>query len=438
MYWYIEEYIPILVFIFILTFLIFRCLTERIRISEFDSLGVLNITVTFSVVLLFSFFLGEYINLQQLIQILTLIFSFYLGIYLVSMYFKPSLKRGRRKEVLELFAYDNLKNINLVMMFVYNSLIGVLFAILLLKKYGGPDERLLVAKSNRAIDIIRIGISSVLPYYAVGLYLLTKKKIYLAFIFLLTVIGFFSGSKGFLLQYIVTYFTLDGLINGKRDIKFYIRRSFLFFIFIASAVLVKIFWGATTQVALMDILNRILASGDIYYLSFIIGDYTQLFGEYNLIYYILHPFTSIIGIRGYEFPIGALILSTAGREVVGTGPNPHLPILSLILAKGVYLFSLFFSFLVGCFVCISRIVAINFIAKRKIPPYWRIAFFSVFFDFVSHLYIDIGYFEFVLIGTFVVTVIFSVFYEFILGLRYKRREPILTMHSDPREFCGGD
>jgi hypothetical protein len=425
MYSFIEEYIPILVFIFILTFLIFRHLTERIRISEFDSLGIINITVTFSVVLLFSFFLGEYINLQQLIQILTLIFSFYFGIYLVSMYFKPSLKRGRRKEVLELFAYDNLKNINLVMMLVFNSLIGVLFAILLLKNYSSPGERLLVAKSYRAIDIIRIGISSVLPYYAVGLYLLTKKKIYLAVIFLLTVIGFFSGSRGFLLQYIVTYFTLDGLINGKRDIKFYIRRSYLFFIFITSAVLVKIFWGATTQEALMDILDRILASGDIYYFSFIIGDYTQLFGEYNLISYILHPFTSIIGIRGYEFPIGALILSTAGLEVVGVGPNPHLPIVSLILSNGVYLFSLFFSFLVGCFVCISRIVAINFIAKRKIPPYWRIAFFSVFFDSVSSLYADIGYFEFVLIGTFVVTVIFSIFYEFILGLRYKRRKPIL-------------
>jgi hypothetical protein len=425
MYWLIEEYIPFLVFIFILTFLIFRYLTERIRVSEFDSLGILNVTVTFSVVLLFSLFLGEYITLQQLIQILTLIFSFYFGIYLVSMYFKPSLKRGRRKEVLELFAYDNLKNINLLMMFVFNSLIGVLFAILLLKNYGSPDERLLVAKSYRAIDIIRIGISSVLPYYAVGLYLLTKKRIYLAIIFLLAVFSFFSGSKGFLLQYIVTYFTLDGLINGKRDIKFYIRRLYLVFIFIASAVIVKIFWGATTQEALMGIIDRILASGDIFYFSFVIGDYTKLFGEYNLIYYIFHPFTSLIGMKGYEFPVGSLILSTAGREIVGTGPNPHLPILSLILTNGVYSYSLFFSFLLGCLVCFSKIVAINFIANRKIPPYWRIAFFSVFFDSVSSLYIDIGYFEFVLIGTFVVTVIFSVFYEFILGLRYKRKKPIL-------------
>ncbi|UOD35676.1 oligosaccharide repeat unit polymerase [Deferribacteraceae bacterium V6Fe1] len=424
MYYYVSEILLIGFFVFILVFLILRYLTKIARISEFDSLGILNINVATSVVLLIAFFLQGYIHFSSLLQISILIFSFYLGIYLTSLVCVPILKKNRRSEALEMFAYDNLRILNLVNMLLLFVITSGYLSFILFQTYSIPDARLLVSKSLRVIDIVRIGVSSVFPYYAIGLYLITKRIIFLLFIFLAVMVEFFSGSKGFLLQYIVVFFTLDALFNGKRNIKFYFKSLYLFGIFIVSAVVVKIFWGSTIKQAFMGVVDRIVSAGDIYYYAFISGDYTKLFGQYNLLYYILHPFTSIIGIRGYEWPIGALIKSTAGLEVNGTGPNPHLPILVLVLMNGNYFLSLLFSFLVGCFVCISRVFALSFISMKKYPPYWRIAFFSVFFSSVSSLYVDIGSFQFYLIGTFVITLIFSIFYEFILGLKYKRNKPI--------------
>jgi len=422
-YYYVSKAPLIGFFVFILAFLIFRYLTRRTRISEFDSLGVLNITVALSVVLLIVFFLGGYIHFSSLIQIFILILSFYFGIYLMSLLFASSLKRDRSSDAVEMFAYDNLKMLNLVTMLLFFVIVSGILSFSLFETYGSPDERLLIAKANRIIDMVRIGVSSVFPYYAIGLYLITKRRIYLLFVFLAVMVGFFSGSKGFILSYIIVYFTLDGLFNGKRNIKFYFKSSHLFGIFIASAIGVRIFWGSTIEQSFMEIQDRILSAGDIYYYAFISGDYTKLFGQYSLLSYILHPFTSIIGIRGYEWPVGALIKSTGGLEVTGTGPNPHLPILALVLMNGSYFPGLLFSFLAGCFVCILRIFALKFISRKKYPPYWRIAFFSVFFGSISWLYVDIGLFQFALIGTFGITLIFSVFYEFILGLKYKRKKP---------------
>jgi hypothetical protein len=421
-YYYIGKAPLIACFVFAIAFLIFRYSTRRIRISEFDSLGVLNITVALSAVLLIGFFLGGYVRLSSLIQIIILIFSFYLGIHLISLLFASTLKIDRSFSAIEIFACDNLRGLNLVVMFLCLMITGGILNLLLFKTYGSPDERLLVAKANRAIDIIRIGVSSVFPYYAIGLYLLTKHRIYLLFVFMAVMVGFFSGSKSFILSYIVVYFTLDGLFHGKRSIKLYFKSLYLFGVFIASAVGVKMFWGGTVTQSLMGVWDAILSAGDIYYYAFIIGDYTKLFEKYNLLSYISHPFTSIIGIRGYEWPIGALIRYTGGLEVTGAGPNPHLPILAMVLMKGNYFASLLFAFVIGCFVCISRIYALKIIGNKNVPPYWRLAIFSVFFGAISSLYIDIGSFQFQLIGVLFVTLMFSMFYEIVLGLRYTRKK----------------
>jgi hypothetical protein len=41
---------------------------------------------------------------------------------------------------------------------------------------------------------------------------------------------------------------------------------------------------------------------------------------------VMHPLTSLVGVRGYEKPLGAMLASEVMKDDVLTGPNPQLPV----------------------------------------------------------------------------------------------------------------
>jgi hypothetical protein len=47
----------------------------------------------------------------------------------------------------------------------------------------------------------------------------------------------------------------------------------------------------------------------------------------NFFAYMLHPITSLVGVRGYDKPLGSMLASAAQGDDVLTGPNPQLPVL---------------------------------------------------------------------------------------------------------------
>jgi hypothetical protein len=57
-------------------------------------------------------------------------------------------------------------------------------------------------------------------------------------------------------------------------------------------------------------------------LAMIRGDYKVAFSSY-----MLHPITSLVGVRAYEKPLGAMLMSQVEQRDVLTGPNPQLPVL---------------------------------------------------------------------------------------------------------------
>lgn len=74
---------------------------------------------------------------------------------------------------------------------------------------------------------------------------------------------------------------------------------------------------------------RLWLSGDVYLLAYQQDALDELRRYYHPTFfrYIFHPITDLVGIRGYEYPLGAMLASQAAHTTVLTGPNPQLPVL---------------------------------------------------------------------------------------------------------------
>lgn len=74
---------------------------------------------------------------------------------------------------------------------------------------------------------------------------------------------------------------------------------------------------------------RLWLSGDVYILAYQMGALATLRSYYHVSFipYVFHPVTDLVGIRAYQYPLGAMIASEIAGETKLTGPNPQLPVL---------------------------------------------------------------------------------------------------------------
>jgi hypothetical protein len=423
---FVSEYILPYLICTIVIFIVTRFLTSKLTNTELDVFATVNSNVAFSTSLLFIFYLLGLVNLDDLLQIIGLYFSFYLGIYLSSLIWQNKFifYLNNNNSIQKVFIIDNLGKNNILTIGLILFVITAFFAIILLLQGEASDDRVVFAKAYRWINIVLTGSQTIFIPYAIGHYLVKKTPRVGVIIILNVICSFFSGSKGFIIQYIITFFMMNTIINGKKSWlkKIKLKYIFLLITLLVSPIAMIMFWrGEGFYDAAILVLDRLYASGDIYYYSFVAGDYTKLFGEYNFISYLLHPFTSIIGIRGYEWPIGSELFAMANKqsEVLGYGPNPHLPILSLVILNGNFLLAIIFCFFVGVFVTWSRLFSLRIMQITNIPPFWRIAIFSLFFMFSPLVVIDIAQFQFMLVGVLFVIAILSMIYK-IMGLKYSK------------------
>jgi hypothetical protein len=89
-------------------------------------------------------------------------------------------------------------------------------------------------------------------------------------------------------------------------------------------------YKATSPAAVLLLFGyRLWLSGDVYVLAYEQGALDAVRGYYHptFLRYIFHPITDLVGIRGYEYPLGAMLASQVANTTVLTGPNPQLPVL---------------------------------------------------------------------------------------------------------------
>jgi len=209
------------------------------------------------------------------------------------------------------------------------------------------------------------------------------------------------------LYFVVVTIILSGLM-GARSTPIIYMLIFLFFYFHTNTINVRnyLYIGGIGLLVLFlptyfmydhafeMILNRVYMAADIYLWSFQIGDYTQLSGYYDPLSYVFHQFTSLVGVRGYDFPMGAQILSTANLTVTGSGPNDQMPMLGLLFYGddifSVILFTLFFAFLT----MVSVIFTFYFFSLTKINLAFRVLVFTLIYPSAVFIFIGVGAYSF--------------------------------------------
>ena len=426
---FVSQYIWQYFIFMIATFFLLRFLSYKLLTTEFDILALTTLNVALSTSLLFVFYILDLVSISDLYEIGFLYLSVYFGIYLSSLIWRKKLKfyiNNDQKEslIVRLYNVDTLAEKNLLILGWLLIFITMFFGIILLTQGEFSDERIVFAKSYRWLNILLTGCQTIFIPYSIGYYLVKRNKTIGIMILLNLMVSFLSGSKGFAIAYVVNFLIMSSFIDRKKSLFKKVKISYIFGLIISliSPTFLIMFWTKNSFAEATQIfLSRIYSSGDIFYYSFIVGDYRELFGNYNFFSYLLHPFTSIFGIRGYEWPIGAELFGMLNNqvEISGYGPNPHIPILSLVLLNGNLLFSVFFCFLNGVFISWSRVFSVKILQNEHINPFLRISAFSLFFMATPGIVIDLAQFEFTFISVISVVLILTCIHK-IIGLSYSK------------------
>ncbi len=397
----------------ILMYIIIALQYKKINKAVFISpllIQILTFTISFSTVI-FLYNQG-YINSQDF-YILLMQFSIYFFVLMITPYFISSNHSN-------LSSYMNLRKFDFQMInfiFYINLIIGLTYVLLFWSLYSEGSDRLYFNKDFRVLSLLSIltSISAISTSSAV--FSKTKQKKYFIYFIISIILASLMGSRASAIVgiFIFAFFYFHcNKVNSLLIIKI-ISVVALFLI-----VPTQIMYGNAFEI----IMDRIMMSGDIYLFSYVIGDYTQLIDFYDPISYLMHPFSSIVGIRGYDYPLGAEILSTANLPVTGVGPNDQMPILGLTFFNDcivcIIIFTLFFSLLIMFFI----LLAYRIFRETKLHLTIRVIVFTVIYIQVINIFIGVNAFSFnIIIGVFAICVyFFALFLKDVFNITKRGKE----------------
>lgn len=368
---------------------------KRYCFGFLDPMGVLKLLVTVSLVDLTILFLNDYLKQDEFLKMITLTAIFLFFTWVPSLFFsKQNFKQG----INDLLIRTNLNDDQAVFKFTLATalILNVIFSLLLLGAESG-DYRIVLAKQFRLLDVLKNGFTNVALTYGFLLVVFTNNKRILFQLILFAFTLFFTGAKSFVLTIVVTYFFFYGIHNYEnflpkrflKSVKEKLVVGILGVVIILSGFLTLWYWRGDPSVAWDILLSRVFLAGDIYLYAYVWGDYTQLYEKYNIGLYFLHPFLKLLGLQGYDFPLGAELFGLTGQPIEGFGPNAQLPILVAVLTHGNTELAFFVMSLLGLlygasFVVIQKMMVKNFPA---ILIYYLIA---IYLWCLPTFYLDIG------------------------------------------------
>jgi hypothetical protein len=341
---------------------------------------ILTFTISFFTVI--HLFLENYI-LEETFLLLILQFLMYFFTFMML----PHVISNRYSE-LKNFVNIRPFDFKFATVIFYISLFtALIYIILFWTLYSEGSDRLYFNRDFRSLSLLNTLFSTWCLSLSSIIYSKNKNKKFLFYIFITIVLLLFMGSKGIAIVgiFIFLFFYLQ---YNKLNIKYIFISGMI--ILIAVIVPTQIMYGNALEV----IIDRIMMSGDIYLFSFVIGDYRELIGFYDTLKYFLHPFSSLFGIRGYDFPLGAQILSTANIPVTGVGPQDHMSILALTFFPDSYLAIFIFTIYICLIIFLFMILNFYIFSLTKIHITLRSVIFILIYTQIINIFVGINAFSF--------------------------------------------
>jgi hypothetical protein len=264
----------------------------------------------------------------------------------------------------------------------------IIYSYVLITQFGSGDARLVLSKAIRGFDIFFGGLDNIVMLMVVLYFSINKSKLNILALVLFAVVSFFTGSKGSIISIVLALIVFESLLNRVKIVS--LKNIALFCFGVISIIAIRSFWMGRLDI--MGFIDRIIGSGDVYHISLITGNYEKLMGYYNPLAYILHPFTAIFGYRGYEYPLGSMLMTTMGYVAGPNGPNPQLPVLNAVLFGKAPVFLCIYIFIIGLLMAFMMKYGYKMLFDRKSDIFLKIILFKLFYLSALDIYLDQGYF----------------------------------------------
>jgi len=322
-----------------------------------------------------------------------------------------------KKKYIKLSDSINIKHFDkqiVKILFYVSTAIGILYIAILWSMYSSGSDRFILNKSMRPLMLLNQLFSVWVLAMSSIIYSKTKTKKFLYYAIITIILSGFMGSRAAavvgLLLFLFYYLQFNTI--SKKYFKYIISISVLL-------IFLPTYFMYNNAVEML--INRVVLSADIYLWSFVIGDYKELIGFYEPLSYFLHPFTSLVGIRGYDFPFGAQIISTANLEPDGTGPQDHMLMLGLLFFSDCFYCIILFTIFFALLTMLSLIFIFYFFSKTRIPLSLRVLVFTLLYARSIAIFVGVNAYSFNIVIAIMGIVVYSIF-DFLKIISVKKKE----------------
>jgi hypothetical protein len=338
---------------------------RRALFNLLDPLLLVNIAVPFSAALLAVLCATELVSWDKFTLFAAVLLAYLVGGRIAAAFFGRGSFRDAVSAVL-----GDIREREVTAVLIITVGVTLVVAVLGLQAGAEGDSRLAFGRVFRPIILIQSGL------FLFSLVLLLTRNVPAPrawlWIALLIVLSIPFSGKGVLAP-VIYWFGIKLFMERKR-IKASTALWSLLLVVVSVAVMGAIAYKTSNLAsAFLLFTNRLWMSGDVYILAYQKDALESVHANYPVTFlsYVMHPITSLVGVRGYEKPLGAMLASEVMRDDVLTGPNPQLPVVMDYFFPENYVAVLPLALVTGFLVIGIRPLGM-FIARRSRSRYVRI------------------------------------------------------------------
>ena len=293
---------------------------RRTIFNLLDPLVVVNIAIPFSAALLVVLCATEAISWDKFTLFVTVLLAYLAGGRIAAAFFG----RGSFREAMSNVLAD-IGEPEATAVLVITVAVTLVVAVLGLQAGAEGDSRLAFGRLFRPIILIQNGL------FLFSLVLLLARSVpvprAVLWLLLLIVLSIPFSGKGVLVPAIY-WIGIKLYLERKRIKPGVALWSLVVVVGGVTAMGAIAYQSSNLAASFLLFTNRLWMSGDVYILAYQRDALESVHANYpvSFLAYVMHPITSLVGVRGYEKPLGAMLASEFMRDDVFTGPNPQLPV----------------------------------------------------------------------------------------------------------------
>jgi hypothetical protein len=293
---------------------------RRAIFNLLDPLVLVNVAIPFSAALLTVLCITEVVTWDKLTLFASVLLAYLVGGRMACAFFGRESFRTAIDGALA-----DVRESEVTAVLVITVGVTLLLAVLGLQTGAEGDARLAFGRLFRPILLIQNG----LFLFSLVLMLARSMPTARAWMWLLLLIVLSIPFSGKAVLFPAVYWL--GLKLYLNRVRITFRTAMLSLLLVTvgvTAMGILAYRTVSAPAALFLFTNRLWMSGDVYILAYQRDSLDALRGNYPVSFlgYIMHPVTSLVGVRGYEKPLGSMLASEVMHDDVLTGPNPQLPV----------------------------------------------------------------------------------------------------------------